>query len=108
MEDIKSNAMAQLRKIPAGASSNRRIDGEGGRKREGEILYTWMPLAGKTHNQIGHSLIDKRRLVLDVRSFRAAHCDTDHYLVVAKVRERLAVNKQNHTDFIWRVSISIN
>jgi hypothetical protein len=31
--------------------------------------------------------------VLDVQSFRAADCDTDHYLVVAKVRERLAVNK---------------
>jgi hypothetical protein len=26
--------------------------------------------------------------------FRAADCDTDCYLVVAKVRERLAVNKQ--------------
>jgi hypothetical protein len=32
--------------------------------------------------------------VLDVRSFRAADCDNDHYLVVAKVRERLAVSKQ--------------
>ena len=29
-----------------------------------------------------------------MRSFRAAQCDTDHYLVIAKVRERLAVGKQ--------------
>jgi len=32
--------------------------------------------------------------VLDVRSFRAAECDTDHYMVVANVRERLAISKQ--------------
>jgi hypothetical protein len=31
---------------------------------------------------------------LDVRSFRAADCDTDHCLVVANVRERLAIGKQ--------------
>jgi hypothetical protein len=29
-----------------------------------------------------------------VRSFSGADCDTDHYLLVAKVRERLAVSKQ--------------
>jgi hypothetical protein len=28
----------------------------------------------------------------DVQSFRAAHCDTDHYLVVAKVAESLLFN----------------
>jgi hypothetical protein len=46
-----------------------------------------------THNQIGHVLIDMRwySRVLDVHSFRVTDCDTDHYLVVAKVRERLAV-----------------
>jgi hypothetical protein len=32
--------------------------------------------------------------VLDVQSFRAAECYTNHYLVVAKFWERLAVNKQ--------------
>jgi hypothetical protein len=58
--------------------------------------YTWTSPNGKTHNQIGHILLDRRRHsnVLDVRSFRAADCDSDHYLVVAKVKERLAVNKQ--------------
>jgi endonuclease/exonuclease/phosphatase family metal-dependent hydrolase len=58
--------------------------------------YTWMSPDGKLHNQIDHILVDRRRHsnVLDVRSFRAADCDSDHYLVVAKVKERLAVNKQ--------------
>jgi hypothetical protein len=51
---------------------------------------------GKTYNQIDHILIDRRRHsnVLDIRSFRGADCDTDHYLMVEKVRERLAVTKQ--------------
>jgi hypothetical protein len=48
------------------------------------------------HNQIEHILIDRRRhsSILDARSFRGADCDTDHYLVAAKVRERLAVCKR--------------
>jgi hypothetical protein len=57
--------------------------------------FMWTSPDGKTHNQIDHILIDRRRhsSILDVRLFRAADCDTDHYLVVAKVRERLSVNK---------------
>jgi hypothetical protein len=41
-------------------------------------------------------LIDRRRQssILDVRSFKAEYCDTDHYLAVAEVGERLAVSKQ--------------
>jgi hypothetical protein len=58
--------------------------------------YTWTSPDGKTHNQTDHELIDRRwhSSVLDVRSFRGADCDTDHYLVIAKVWERLAVGKQ--------------
>jgi len=58
--------------------------------------YTWASTDEKTHNQIDHLLIDRRwhSIILDVRSFRRTDCDTDQYLVVAKVRERLAVSKQ--------------
>jgi hypothetical protein len=50
--------------------------------------YTWTSPDGRTYNQIYHILTDRRwhSTILDVRSFRGAECDTDHYLVVAKVR----------------------
>jgi hypothetical protein len=54
--------------------------------------YTWMSPDGKSHNEM-HSN------TLDVQSCRAADCDTDRFLVVAKVRERLAVNKQRSHRF---------
>ena len=34
-----------------------------------------------------------------MRSFRGADCDTDHYVVIAKVRKRLAVGKQAAQNF---------
>jgi len=58
--------------------------------------YTWTSPDGNSYKQIDHILIDRRchSSILDVRSFRGPDCDTDYWLVVAKVRERLAVSKQ--------------
>jgi hypothetical protein len=58
--------------------------------------YTWTSPDGKTHNQTDHILIDRRwhSRILDVRSFGGSDIDTDHYQVVAKLRERLAVRIQ--------------
>ena len=46
-------------------------------------------------------MIERRwhSIVLDIRNFRGADCDTDHYLAVAEVRERLAVSKQAAQNF---------
>jgi hypothetical protein len=63
--------------------------------------YTWTPPDGKTHNQIVHILVDGRRHsnILDGQSYRAANSNTDLYLMVAKVGERLGVNKQRSQRF---------
>jgi hypothetical protein len=68
----------------------------------------WTSPDGKTHNQIDHVLIDRRRhSSILVPSFRGVDCDTDHYLVVENVRERLAVsdrpvNKMDMVRFILK------
>jgi hypothetical protein len=38
-------------------------------------------------------------IILDVRSFRGADCDTDHYLLVAKLRERISASKRARQNF---------
>jgi hypothetical protein len=45
------------------------------------------------HNQVDHVLINKRQHSSIIWSFRGADCDTDHYLVVVKFKERLSGNK---------------
>ena len=48
--------------------------------------FTWTAPGGKTLNQIDHILQDMRwhSSILDVRSFRRADLDTEHYMVVAQ------------------------
>jgi len=65
------------------------------------LKYTWTSPDGKNRNQTDHILIDRRwhSSILDVRSFRGADYDIDHYLVFARVRERLAASKQSAQKF---------
>jgi hypothetical protein len=55
------------------------------------LKYIWTSPNRKTNNQIGHILIRQVKAFagLDAQSFWA-----DHNLVVARVRERLALHKQ--------------
>ena len=48
-----------------------------------------------SHNQIDHVLVGKRRQsnIIVIHSLRGADCDTDHYLVVTTIRERLSLTK---------------
>ena len=56
---------------------------------------TWRSPNGHTFNQIDHNLIDARHYsnVLDTRSFRGANADTDHLMVVSKLRCRISYLK---------------
>ncbi|XP_013175481.1 PREDICTED: uncharacterized protein LOC106123612 [Papilio xuthus] len=53
---------------------------------------TWCSPDGKTFNQIDHVLLDSRHYsnLLDVRTHRGANIDSDHFLVVAKIRARIS------------------
>ena len=55
-----------------------------------EQKYTWISSDGETLNHIDHVLVDRRRHtnIMDVRSYRGAEGDTDHQLVITKVREK--------------------
>ena len=57
---------------------------------------TWTSPDGLTNNQIFHILIAKRKRysIIDILSLRGADYDSDHYLVIAKLRERLSVGKR--------------
>ena len=70
--------------------------------------YLWSSTVGKNHIQTNHVLTDKRwhSSILSVRCFRTADCDNDHYLMIAKVREKLSVSKQSAQSLIAKELIS--
>lgn len=53
---------------------------------------TWKSPDGRIVNQIDHMLVDKRYAshIIDVKTKRGANVDSDHFLVTAKVRTKIA------------------
>jgi len=61
--------------------------------------YNWSSLDGKTQADLSH--IDRQKMAFEytrLRSLIEADYDTEKYLLVANVRERLAVSKQAATE----------
>ena len=59
---------------------------------------TWVAPNQRTFNQIDHMAISKkwRRSLLDVRGYRGVDVASDHYLVVAQIKLKLAANKTHN------------
>jgi endonuclease/exonuclease/phosphatase family metal-dependent hydrolase len=55
-------------------------------------LQMWSSPDSLSANQIDHVMFDSRHTtdIMDVRSHRGANCDSNHYMVKAKLRQRIA------------------
>lgn len=65
----------------------------------------WKLLGIKGANQIDHVVVDKRYAtsIIDVRTYRGADCDSNNFLVVGKVRQRIAniISKNRYKRTFW-------
>ena len=68
---------------------------------------TWKSPDQSTVNQIDHIAIDARHFssIQDIRTFREANIDSDHYLVVAKVRLRISRSKPKQGSTVRRFDV---
>ena len=59
--------------------------------------HTWVSIDARTKNQIDHVAVcgKFRRSVLDTRAFRGADVNSDHHLVIAKIKLRLCRVEKN-------------
>ncbi|XP_008184296.1 craniofacial development protein 2-like [Acyrthosiphon pisum] len=59
--------------------------------------HTWTSPGGRFNSQIDHVVIDKRHKssITNVRSYRGADADTDHYLVISDFKVKLSARWSN-------------
>jgi hypothetical protein len=59
---------------------------------------TWRSPDGQTFKQIDHLLTDARHVsnVMDVRTFRGANTDSDHNLLISKIRSRISNTRKTY------------
>lgn len=67
--------------------------------------YTWVSPDGETSSQIDHVLFDSNYYndLLDVRSFRGPNIDSDHYLIVSRIRCYCNLTCEDENDEIKRI-----
>ena len=70
---------------------------------------TWKSPDGRTVNQIDHVLIDRRHAstVQDVRSWRGADIDSDHFLVLCRVAVRICSEVGGHAKSSGRKHLDV-
>jgi hypothetical protein len=68
---------------------------------------TWKSPDGQTMNEIYHILTDMRHKsnLMDIRTFRGANTDSDHFLVVSKLRTRISNCKKEHSTIVEKYNI---
>jgi len=68
-------------------------------KKHPRRLYTWTSPDGNTQNQIDYISVAQRWItsLMNCRTYPGADCDTDHQLLVATLKVRLAKRQRQHS-----------
>jgi hypothetical protein len=62
---------------------------------------TWRSPDEQTFNQIDHLLIDARHVcnIMDVKTFRGAHIDSDRYILISKIRSQISNARKTYGSY---------
>ncbi|XP_041781999.1 uncharacterized protein LOC121598784 [Anopheles merus] len=71
--------------------------------------YTWRHPKGVSKSQIRHFLIDGRHFsdIIDVNTYRGANVDSDHFLVMARLRQKLSVVNYQQSQATPRLNLDL-